>query len=166
MKRYPKTMLSLLIGLSLTACGSGSNVPGPIAGEIFVIVPAEKASSFTIYLSSLTTKYEMTANLGQATDDKGYSLFVLDATSPSVRLSSQNVLLSGHEDSNLCGAYAEPHSDPGQYLVSVSPSTQTTDPRQSRELLIRIAKDLKVDGYDVRSEPLTCSPLSKIESKG
>nr|WP_299911752.1 hypothetical protein [Sphingomonas bacterium] len=108
----------------------------------------------------------MTPNLGQATDDRGYSLHVLDATSSSVRLRSENVLLSGQEETGLCGIYTEPHSDPGQYFISVSPSTQMADPRDSRELLVKMVQDLKVDGYDVRSKPVMCSSQSKIDSDG
>ena len=148
------------------ACGLGSSTPGPIAGEVYVIVPAEKASSFTAYLASLVEKYGMTPNLGQGADDKGYSIHVLDAKSLSVRLRSQNVLLSGHEEPKSCGAYTEPHSDPGQYAVSTSPSTQMADPRISREILAKIVKDLKADGYDVLPKPIICSPQFKIESEG
>lgn len=107
----------------------------------------------------------MTPNLGKATDDKGYSVYVLDATGPAVRLRSQNVLLDGHEEPELCGIYTGPHSDPGQYFISVSPSTQMVEPREARELLTKIVNDLKVAGYDVRPKPIKCSPQSKIESK-
>ena len=108
----------------------------------------------------------MTPNVGQASDEKGNALHVLDATSPSVRVRSENMLLSGTEDSELCGVYSGPHADPGQYFISVSPSTQIADPRTSRELLALIVKDLKSDGYEVRSEPILCSPQSKAESRG
>jgi hypothetical protein len=150
----------------MTGCGSRSSVPGPVAGEVYVVLPAEKAAPFITYLASLVRKYRMNPNPGQATDDKGYSVYVLDATSQSVRLWSENVPLSGHEDPKLCGVYTEAHSDPGQYFIAVSPSTQMADPRDSRELLARIVKDLKIDGYDVRLKPVICSPLSKMESKG
>lgn len=166
MKMKTAAILSFLACVWTTACGSGLGVPGSIAGEVYVVVPAGKTSSFTTYLASLVGKHGMTTNQGQATDDKGYSVYVLDATSPSVRLRSENVLLSGQEDPNLCGVDSEAHSDPGQYFISVSPSTQMADPHASRELLATIVKDLKADGYDVRAEPITCSPQSKLESRG
>jgi hypothetical protein len=165
-KQKLAVILSLLICMWVAGCGSRSNAPGPIAGEVYVIVPTEKASLFTDHLVILAKRYGMTPNLGQATDDKGYSIHVLDAASPFVRLVSQNLLLSGREDPKLCGVYTEPHSDPGQYSISVSPSTQTTDPRYSRELLVKIIDDLKMDGYDVRQKPMVCSSQSKAESKG
>lgn len=108
----------------------------------------------------------MTPNVGQATDDKGFSTYVLDATSQSVRLRSENILLSGREDPKRCGRYSEPHSDPGQYFVAVHPSTQKTDPRDARELLDKIVTELKGNGYSVRREPIICSELSALESKG
>lgn len=159
-------MWRLSIFFALAACSSeDQDVSGPIAGKVYVIVPPGNASSFTSHLASLAAKNGMTPNLGQATDDRGYSTHVLDATSPSVRLRGENMLLSGHEDAKLCGAYTEPHSDPGQYYISVSPSTQVADPRASREALALIVKDLRSDGYDVRTEPITCSSQSKAESK-
>lgn len=158
-----RRMLAATISFCMwaTAC-----VPGPIAGKVYVIVPPEKASSFTANLASIVRKRGMAAELGQATDDKGYSTHVLDARGHSVRLRSENVPLSGAEDSELCGVYSEPHSDPGQYFISVSPSTQIADPRASQALLALIVNDLKGAGYDVRSKPIACSPQSKAESRG
>ena len=157
--------LSLLACLWVTACGQNSDYPGAIVDEVYVIVSTEQSSVFTTYLSSVVRNHGMFPNLGQATDDKGHSLFVLDATSPSVRLRSENVPLSGHEDPTKCGVYNEPHRDPGQYFISVSPRTQMADPRDSRVLLAKIVKDLKANGYDVRPKAIICSPQSKIESK-
>lgn len=158
-----RSMLAAAMSFCLwaTACA-----PGQIAGKVYVIVPPGKASTFTAHLASLARKHGLVPNVGQASDDKGYSTHVLDATGSSVRLRSENMLLSGHEDSDLCGAYSEPHSDPGQYFISVSPSSQIADPRASQEALALIVKDLRSDGYDVRTEPITCSPQSKSESKG
>lgn len=165
MKRQMTAYLSLLACLWMTACGSRSNAPGAILGEVYVIVPAEKSSLFTTYLASVVRKYGMIPNLGQATDDKGYSIYVLDATSPSVRLRSENVPLSGHEDSEQCGVYNEPHSDPRQYSITVSSGTQMVDSHDSRDLLAKIVKDLKADGYAVQQQSIKCSKQSKIESK-
>lgn len=144
-----------------TAC-----VPGSIAGKVYVIVPPEKAPSFTANLASVVRERGLAPQVGEAIDEKGYSIQVLDATGQSVRLRSENMLLSGAEDSKLCGVYSEPHPDPGQYVISVSPSTQTASPRASQELLAKIVNDLRGAGYDVRSEPLACSPQSKAESMG
>ncbi len=69
--------------------------------------------------------------------------------------------LSGQEDPTKCGRYDEPHSDPGQYMISVSPSTPMSDPRDSSVLLAKIVKDLKADGYDVRQNSIICSEQSR-----
>lgn len=132
-----------------------------MVGEFYVMVPNGQASSFTSTLASLLEKYEMTSKLGKSTDDKGNSVFVLDADGPGVRLRSENVLLSGHESAEMCGVYTEPHSDPGQYFISISTDATTAEMREGREMLARIAKDLKVSGFDVRWKPETCSPESK-----
>ena len=145
----------------MAASALNSCVPGSIAGQVYVLIPAEKQLSFTTYLASVVERYGMVPNLGSATDDRGFSVHVLDATSSSVRLWSENVLLSGYENQKLCGVYTEPHSDPGQYFVSVSPETIMDDPQKSRELLIAVTKDLRTDGYNVRETPVECSPLSK-----
>ena len=166
MKRHATLCLSLLLSLSASACGSIWDVPGEIAGKVYVIVPEEKSSSFTVYLASVVQKHGMNPNLGQATDDKGHRLYVLDATSPSVRLTSQNVPLSGHEDPEQCGIYSEPHPDPGQYFISVAPSNQRTDPRDSRDLLAKIVEYLEADGYDIRRQAIICSEQSRTASKG
>ena len=167
MKKKVAFCLALLICFSVTGCGSNSAIPGSIVAKVYVIVPAEKnASQFTTYLASVVKRHGMTPSVGKATDDKGYSIYVLDATSPSVRLRSENVLLSGQEEPKLCGLYTEPHSDPGQYFVSVSQSSQMTDSRASREMLANIVKDLKVDGYNVQSQYVICSPRSKVERRG
>jgi hypothetical protein len=157
-------ILSVVLCSWLTACGSGLANPGPVVGKVYVVAPTGRASSFTEELATFTEKYGMTASLGKATDDKGRSLYVLDAAGAGVRLRSENVLLSGQENPDLCGAYTEPHRDPGQYFISVSPETQAANPSMAQEMLAQITGDLKVAGYDVRPEPLSCSALSKLES--
>lgn len=109
MKRMRAAVISFVFWAN--ACA-----PGPIADKVYVVVPSGKASLFTEDLASLVKKRGMTPHVGEATDDKGYSIHVLDAASPSVRLWSQNMPLSGAEDSELCGVYSEPHSDPGSIL--------------------------------------------------
>ena len=110
------SIILLATCFGLAACGPASDAPGPVADEVYVIVPSEKTSSFTEDLALSVKKYGMTPNLGQATDDKGYSLYVLDATSVSVRLRSENVILSGQEEPARCGFYTEPHRALGNIL--------------------------------------------------
>lgn len=164
MIRKVSVCLSLFVFVLISACGSGSDAPGGIVDKLYVIAPPEKTTSFMKDLSFIVKNHGMVPKLGQATDDKGYSIYVLDATSPSVRLRSENVLLSGHEDPEQCGVYNEPHSDPGQYFISVSPAIQKVDSTDSRDLLDKVVRELEADGYIVQQEPTTCSEQSKIRS--
>lgn len=161
-----KIALSLaVLAFGTSGCGSGMGATGSFVAEIYVLVPSETASSFTSHLASLVGRRGMKPNPGQVTRNDGDTTYVLEATSDTVRLWSQNALLSGHEDAAECGVYNEPHSDPGQYTISVLPNIQGADPRASRELLAMIASDLKAEGYDVVSKQPICSPLSKARSK-
>jgi len=157
-----KLALLFLNCLLVTSC---ERAPGPVTDEVYIVVPVEKGSSFKTDLVSLVKKYRMTPNLVPAIDERGRPLFVLDGVSSSVRLLSQNMILSGQEDPRLCGYYTEPHTDLGQYYISVSPYTPEAR-REAHELLAKIVKDLKTGGYDVRPESPICSPQSKRESKG
>ena len=151
--------------MCLSACSAEADIPGKIAGEIYVVAPAEKSARFTADLASVVRKHGLRPNNGQATDDKGHTLFVLDATGPAVRLRSENMSLSGHENSERCGVYDEPHPDPGQYFVSVSPATQGGDPRAALALLEHLSTDLNDLDYKVRSKPVECSEQSLAASK-
>lgn len=164
MKREIAVFFSLLT-LCLSACGAGPAEPDDVIGKVYVITPRENSEEFIPYLASMVKGYGMVPNMGSAMDDKGNSLHVLDATNSSTRLRSENVLLSGHENPVQCGVYNEPHSDPGQYFISVSPSTKRTDPQESHEILKKIVEDLKVDGYTVRKRSVICSEKSKANSK-
>lgn len=144
----------------------GKDVPGKVAGEIYVLVSPEKSARFTTDLASVVQNHGLRPNNGQATDDRGHTLFVLDATGPAVRLRSENVLLSGHEDPKRCGVYDEAHPDPGQFFVSVSPAAEDGDPRAALALLEKLSADLSGLAYDVRRKPVECSEQSLAASKG
>lgn len=162
MKSKMKLSLIFFTWFLVTAC---ERTTGQVTDEVYIVVPVENGPSFTKDLDSLVKKYGMIPNLVQSIDENGHPLYVFDAVSSSVRLLSENMLLSGQEDPSLCGYYTEPHTDHGQYFISVSPYTQEAR-REAHELLAKIVKDLKTDGYDVRSESPICSPQSKRESKG
>lgn len=163
LEMYRKSTVSfaLLTCLWAAACGQKSDHPGAPVDKVYIVTHAQHSPLFTTHLSTVVRKYGMNPNLGQATDKHGHSDYILDATSPSVRLWSANVLLSGNEDPAKCGVNRPPRSDPGQYFISVNPSTQLSDPNASRILLTKIVKDLQADGYDVRQQPIVCSEQSK-----
>jgi hypothetical protein len=138
MKIKVAAILPVVLFSWLTACGSGLENPGPIMGQVYVVAPTGRASSFTDELATFIEEYGMTASLGKSTDDKGRLLYVLDAVGAGMRLRSENVLLSGQENPDFCGVYTEPHSDPGQYFISVSPETRAATPSMAQELLAQI----------------------------
>jgi len=145
----------------LTGCDGGPNVPGDIAQEVYVLVPPGKEREFTIDLGDISKRHGMRPNLGSAIDDKGLSLYVLEAVGQTVQLRSENVLLSGHEDDEICGSYSEPHSDPGQFFIAIHPKSRKTSPEFARRILSKIIVDLRKSGYTVNQEPIICSPQSK-----
>lgn len=154
-----KTFVIMCTAASLVAgaCSVSSTTMPSVVSKIYVLPPSSKAASFTTMLASVVKKYGMTPSVGQATDDRGHVLNVLDAEGHRLRLRSQNVLLSGQEDPVQCGVHTEPHPDPGQYSISISASSEAIAQRAARALLLKIGDDLKAAGYEVRATPVTCS---------
>lgn len=141
----------------VSACGSNSLTMPSVASKVYVLVPPSESASFTNTLASVIKGQGMSPNLGQATDDKGSVLHVLDAESDGLRLRSENVLLSGNEDPARCGQHTEPHSDPGQYFISISSSSEASARQVAQSLLRRVGDDLKAAGYTVLAKPVICS---------
>ena len=63
--------------------------------NFYVVASQANASSFTNNLASLARRHGLTASAGQATDDKGHTLYVVEAKGRRIRLWSQNMPLSG-----------------------------------------------------------------------
>jgi hypothetical protein len=157
--------LPLALCLGLAACNSFDGVGVEPTAKVYVVVSSEKTASFTKDLSAIVARRGQAPNLGSATDGNGYAAQVLDATGPSARIRSQNLLLSGHEDPSRCGAYGEPHSDPGQFSISVTPNRSGEGSREAQALLTNIVSDLKTIGYTVQAKPELCSALSKAAAR-
>jgi len=154
-----KAIVILCAGFTMlaSACNSSFQPMPTVASEVYVLVPPRQAASFIPVLASIVEKRGMSPNVGQATDDKGNVLRVLDAESGGLRLRSENMLLSGQEDPARCGVYTEPHPDPGQYFISISSGSEPAAREAARELLHELSGNLKTAGYDVRTEPVICS---------
>ena len=125
-----------------------------------MLVPAQKAASFTTVLASVVHKHGMAADVGRAIDDNGHVLNVFDAQGRGLRLRSENVLMSGQENPAKCGAHSEPYSDPGQYFISVSSGSEAAARQDARVLLNQVGEDLKTAGYEVRITPVVCSAFA------
>lgn len=154
-------VFSTAIAMFVGACGSSFSPTPSLVSKVYVLVPSPKAASFTTELASIAKKHGMHSVVGQATDDKGDVLQVLDAERDGLRLRSENVLLSGQEDPLQCGVHTEPHSDAGQFFISISASGDETARQAAQRLLLNVGEDLKASGYDVRAAPVICSASTK-----
>jgi hypothetical protein len=168
MKNWKAFAFLLLSSLALTACGNSKD-----AATIYVLAPPQKASRFTQDLAVIAKRHELDPNLGQSTDDKGFTYRVIEANGSWLHLWGTNIPLSGNESPGVCGHYAGSHPDPGQYIVTVDHGLVRIGfnhilaliaSGRPHELSSEIGKELSADGYTVRTSPVLCSPLSKIRA--
>lgn len=157
MKNYILLSSIMIAIFILIGCDYNPDSSLKISGKIYVIVPENRNAVFTEDLAKIVSRYHMTPNLGKAIDDKGNALFVLDAVGSNIRLRSENILLSGQEDSERCGIHTEPYADPGQYFISISASGSQAKNQEAMIILENISLDLVRLGFDVREKPTLCS---------
>jgi len=134
------------------------------AMEIYVLTPERNAHHFTEELAALSKRYGMEPHLAQMPEPHGTTYFVMDASGYRLNIWSTNMPLSAQENADECGHYSEPHSDPGQYVLRVSKMMPFGTKQAIREMTSQIGTDLASMGYEVRTTPVTCSPLSKIRA--
>jgi hypothetical protein len=128
---------------------------------IYVLTTPVTAPTFADNLASVVRRHGLTPSVGRATDDKGHILHVLEAKGRQMRLWSQNMPLSGHEDRAICGEHAEAYPDPGQFMIVVKPTLPFLGNRASIELITLLRQELSQLGYEIRETPALCSPLAK-----
>jgi hypothetical protein len=145
-------VISLAASVLVVSCGQNGATT-----DMYAVASSQSAGHFINDLASLAQKRGLKPSVGQATDDRGHTLHVLEAKGRWMRLWSQNIPLSGQE----CGKSEEAHSDPGQYIVSVKPSLPFLDNRSSTEVAGQLRQELRQLGYEVLDKPLLCSPLGK-----
>ena len=146
----------LFAAISLTGCDAESN-----PNTLYAVVKPEQAESLFSYVEALASENGLPLNPGRASDDRGNTLRVLEAKNWRVRLWMQNVPLSGHEDREICGVHAEPHPDPGQYVVTVSSATPLFGQQPAANLFTMLTTKLKARGFTILTEPKVCSAFSK-----
>ncbi len=151
-------IILVLSGFFLTSCEINKN-----RMDFYVVLSSSNVSRFTQDLASLATKYGLTPKLGQATDDQGHTLHVVEAKDRWMRLWSQNLPLSGHENPDLCGKYTEAHPDAGQYIVTVTSRFPFVSETRIRTLTAQLKNELSEIGYDVREGSIICSPLINMK---
>lgn len=145
-------IFALTASVLLVSCGqNGASM------DMYVVANSQNAGHFINVLASLAQKHGLKPSVGQATDDRGRTLHVLEAKGRWMRLWSQNMPLRGQD----CGLSDEIDIDPGQYIISVNPSLPFLDNRSSVEVAAELRQDLRQLGYQVLDRPLICNPLAK-----
>ncbi|MDA5194985.1 hypothetical protein [Govanella unica] len=156
MKKWKVIVLVSFCSFTLSGCGYSEDV-----AEIYVLVPSQKTSQFTEDLGKVAKEQGLAPSLGQATDDYGHTIYVIEAKGKFLRLWGTNMPL----DPSKCGTY---EVDPGQYVITIDhsfpigglipilPKTWRTKPQK---LLSEIGKQLGETGYAVQSKAMACSPV-------
>ena len=128
---------------------------------MYVLASKMSASRFNTDLATIAQRHGLKPSVGQSTDDRGHTFHVVEASGWRVRVWSQNMPLSGHEDLALCGNHPEPYPDPGQYIVRLSPTIWIFGEAASVNLAALFRDELSQLGYEIRESVAPCSPLAK-----
>lgn len=161
-----------LCAITLSGCGYSEDV-----ATIYVLTPLEKSTEFTeastrftSELGDIAKQHGLSPSLGRSPGTFGHVYYVIEANGEWLRLWGQNMPISGYESAELCGDDRKTRSDPGQYVVTLDHSLlasmfRSLMPKSAKQnpnrVLEDISKDLVQAGYDVRAEPVECSPLAK-----
>jgi hypothetical protein len=151
-------LMLFALGLLLVA----SCVPPRGGGDRFyVVVRPEETGRFLDALVSIAKGEGLHSNVGQATNDKGEVLHVVEAEGHGVRLWAQNVLLIGNEDPTVCGVHEEPYSDPAQFIVYAKPTWLAFSRKSAVEVEGNVFARLRALGYEVDRKQALCG-LAKL----
>lgn len=135
------------------------------AEEIHVIPPQSRADRFTEELADLVRRYGFRPYLAQSREGDGLTNHIVVASSFRLNIWGSNEFIDTRDTADECGRYSEfGHSDPGQYSIRVSRMVPFGTKDDIRALVSKIAADLRSTGHDVRTRPVTCSPLSKLRA--
>jgi hypothetical protein len=146
-----------LIVLTITLCGTvlaSCNAPAESATIYALTTSSTNPAHFAQDLEALVTTRGLRPHRGQATDDKGRTLYVLEAKGHGMRLWSQNLPLDSGDTKSPCG---DRELDPGQYIITVSPTLPFVHKGETAELASQVGRELARLGYGVRSQPVPCS---------
>ena len=142
----------LLSALFLGSCGKSN-----ASMTFYAVFSPTNVSRFTQDLASLATKHGLIPQIGQATDDRGHTLHIVEAKGRSIRLWSQNLPLSGRENPDLCGNHIEAHPDPGQFIVTITTQVPFVNKDSAAELAVELQHELSELGYEIQQSPVACS---------
>lgn len=146
----------IFISLMLAGCNVKKNVD-----PVFILVNPSQVPRLFSEIGVLAKENGMVLNPGQASDDAGNTLRVLEAKNWKVRIWIQNMPLSGQEDVRMCGSFSEPHPDPGQYILTIMPRVPSVGREYIKDLRFEIINKLKEKGFSILKEPEICSVHAK-----
>jgi hypothetical protein len=146
----------LLSACALSACGGTREQQ-----TFYVEAASSNTTRFTRDLGEIVVRHGLAPKLGQATDDRGNTIHVLEATGHWLRLWAQNVPASGSEDPSICGSHTETYTDPGQYVIVIGPRLGLAAAQDEVRVTSAIKGELSARGYEVRAIPLACSRLAR-----
>lgn len=168
-RRFRRTKGFVLVGCTAAAvigfiCYSGSAIFVSNDGILnaYVIVPAPKTNVFNDDLGGVIARHGFSRNPGKSTFDDGLTYYVMNGVGHYLWFWSTNLPMSADEDPAICGKYPEAHPDPGQFALSLSRLWPFGTRLAQQEYMTKITTDLKAAGYEIRKQPLLCSPASKL----
>jgi hypothetical protein len=118
---------------------------------------AAKAAQFPSDLARLLSSQGVLTSSGKATDNRGKTLFVIEAKHGAVRLWAQNMPLG--PSNPACG---NEEIDSRQYIVTVSPRFILLPDTEATQLASTLSRDLTKLGYQIRQSPLDCGLIADI----
>jgi hypothetical protein len=136
--------MALCLLSMLAACGPASKP------SYFLVPPVKPEGQFTFDLASVSRERGLNAHLGRAVDDKGHTLYVVEANGRGLRMWSQNVVGCALE-----GEEARP--DQRQYVMYVQPLTPWSQPKDEDALSRQLTVDLVALGYQRRDLESPCT---------
>ena len=139
----------LMVVMALTSCSTGA------VFHFYVVIKPNETARFIGAVRTIAKDNGLETAVGRAPSDNGGVLTVAEGRGHGLMLWVQNVTLTGHEDSTLCGVHSEPYPDPAQFLVFTAPrffGTKTA----AIELGKRVFSRIQQLGFDVRREPVLC----------
>ena len=106
--RWHRPIALAALALVSDSCSNDSD-----HSEFYVLIKPAQTSRFTATLESLAREERLEAWTTQATDDRGRTLYVVQAKGRFVTLWAQNMPINALEDSR-CAAMGDAEIDPGQ----------------------------------------------------
>ena len=155
MKFWNLALISIMSIFLLGSCGKYESVE-----KFYILIEPDDTANFMSALASIAEEIGFSVKQGTATDDKGYTLYVLSARRRMIRIWSQNQPLSGMEDPLQCGTYTRPHPDPGQFFISITPLFFFVSESAVNDVANDVREKLSLAGFQIYESPEKCSTYS------